>query len=146
MSPEPAVASITRHLNDVRRRIRRYRPHELVDALADGAVVVDIRPADLRATTGHIPQSVVIERNVLEWRLDPTSPWRIAQVGPPPPPIIIVCHEGYASSLAAAALQEVGLNEIGDLEGGIVGWIRAGLPVSAHPAGDHSAPGTRTDS
>jgi rhodanese-related sulfurtransferase len=111
-----------------RARLERVDPEQALAAQAAGALVVDIRPSEQRAD-GAIPGAVVIDRNVLEWRLDPASPHRIAEAGDPERPIIVVCNEGYASSLAAAGLQDLGLVNATDLDGGFQAWTAAGLPV-----------------
>ena len=90
--------------------------------MADGALVIDTRPADLRLRDGEIPGSVVVERNVLEWRLDPSSPHRLAEMDDPTTRVIVVCDEGYASSLAAAGLLDLGLSNVTDLDGGYQAW------------------------
>lgn len=106
-------------------------------ALADrGALLVDIRPAAQRTTYGEIPGAVVIERNVLEWRLDPTSPDRHPDVTDQlDRPVVVVCQEGFASSLAAASLQELGLSRATDLVGGFAAWKAAGLAVEGSEPG-----------
>lgn len=104
-------------------------PAEAVAATLDGALLVDIRPVGLRAADGEIPGALVIDRNVLEWRLTPTSDHRIPEVEADTT-VIIMCDEGYASSLAAATLQELGLPSATDLIGGFQAWKRAGLPVT----------------
>jgi rhodanese-related sulfurtransferase len=113
-----------------RASLRRVDAHETQRALANGALVVDIRPIEQRARDGHIPGAVVIDRNVLEWRLDPASPNRIANAPAYDQQLIVVCNEGYASSLAAATLQELGLARATDLDGGFQAWAAAGLPVA----------------
>jgi rhodanese-related sulfurtransferase len=112
-----------------RKGLQRVGPAETAAVLESGGLVVDIRPAAQRAASGEIPGAVVIERNVLEWRLDPTSPDRHPAVPDRPSTVVVVCQEGYASSLAAASLQELGLDGATDLEGGFVAWEAAGLPV-----------------
>ena len=92
-------------------------------------------PAAQRAAEGEIPGALLVERNVLEWRLDPASAARIPQARYDLR-VIVVCSEGYTSSLAAAALQDLGLNDATDLAGGFRAWQAAGLPVLA---GDHSS-------
>ena len=82
-----------------------------------GALVVDIRPVEQRQRDGELAGAVVVDRNVLEWRLDPTSPHRIPQAGADRR-VILVCNEGYQSSLAAATLQQLGVRRATDLEGG----------------------------
>jgi rhodanese-related sulfurtransferase len=116
-------------LAEARRSLRRVTPAEAQRAVVDGGLLVDIRPSELRNRDGTIPDALVIDRNVLEWRLDPTSAHRIPQITAPDQVVILFCDEGYASSLAAATLQQLGLRNATDLTGGIQAWIRAGLPV-----------------
>lgn len=97
---------------------RRPGAHDLPILRERGALVVDIRPTEQRQRDGELPGAVVIDRNVLEWRLDPTSPHRIPEASSPDLEIVLVCNEGYASSLAAASLQRLGLRGATDLDGG----------------------------
>ena len=112
-----------------RRRLRRVDPSEANEALARGAVIVDIRVESQRARDGVVPGAHYIPRNVLEWRADPSSDWRDPVVSDPDRQVIVMCNEGYQSSLVAATLQELGLRHATDLEGGFQAWRRAGLPV-----------------
>jgi rhodanese-related sulfurtransferase len=107
-----------------RRRIHRVGPHELSGVMADGGLVVDIRPAAQRDEQGELPGAVVVERNVLEWRLDPKGLDRLGVVRDHSQPVIVVCSEGYASSLAAASLADLGFERVGDLVGGYRAWQR----------------------
>ena len=101
---------------------RRPTGDELPDLLNRGALVVDIRPAALRERDGELPGAVVIDRNKLEWRLDPTSDFRIAEASGPDQEIVVVCDEGYASTLAAETLQRIGLRRATDMSGGFQSW------------------------
>lgn len=119
------TARIDQLLADARAGLPpRPTPAELPALLEAGALVVDIRPVEQRARDGELPGAVVIDRNVLEWRLDPTSPYRIPGAGDPDRPIVVVCNEGYASSLAAATLQQLGLRGATDLSGGFQALLR----------------------
>ncbi|HEX8346309.1 MAG TPA: rhodanese-like domain-containing protein [Actinoplanes sp.] len=122
-----------------RDRLTRVDPAGARRAQRAGAILVDIRPAAQRAEHGEIPGAVVIERNVLEWRLDPRSDARLSFAGSYDLPVVVVCQEGYTSSLAAAALLDLGLHRATDLVGGYAAWRAAGLPVLA-PLGQHSGP------
>ncbi len=104
----------------------RVEPRDLAGALADGAMVVDIRPSEQRERDGSLPGALVIDRNVLEWRLDPSSAHRLPSMDDPARRVIIVCNEGYASSLAAATLADLGLTNVTDLAGGYQAWMQAG--------------------
>jgi rhodanese-related sulfurtransferase len=95
---------------------------------AAGALVVDIRPTEQRHRDGELPGAVVIDRNVLEWRLDPSSPHRLPVADEPARRIVLVCNEGYSSSLAAHTLQRLGLTNATDLCGGYQAWVRVQTP------------------
>ncbi|HEY3810650.1 MAG TPA: rhodanese-like domain-containing protein [Acidimicrobiales bacterium] len=115
--------------------LRRVGPDQAAELAANGGILVDIRPMAQRAAHGEIPGALVVDRNVLEWRLDPSSPHRLPSVDATVAtrPVVVVCQEGYASSLAAASLQAVGLAGATDLAGGFAAWAAAGLPVKAFP-------------
>lgn len=115
--------SIDQILAEARARIDRVEPGDLAAEQAAGALVVDTRSREQRERDGDLPGAVCIDRNVLEWRLDPASPDRIEATGYDRR-IIVVCNEGYSSSLAAATLRELGLHRAGDLVGGFQAWKR----------------------
>jgi rhodanese-related sulfurtransferase len=105
-----------------RARLDRVRPEDLAAEQSLGALVVDIRPVEQRQRDGDLPGAIVIDRNVLEWRLDPESPHRIAEVTGTDQRVIIVCAQGYGSTLAAGTLQDLGLPRATDLTGGFQAW------------------------
>ena len=112
-------------LAKARERISpRIEPRDLASAIDGGALVVDTRPADLRQRDGELEGALVIERNVLEWRLDPFGSHRIHQAADADRPVILVCDEGYASSLAAVSLLDLGRRNATDLVGGYQAWRR----------------------
>ena len=119
-------SSVARLLRQAREELDRVRPVDLAEEAAAGALVVDIRPVEQRERDGELPGAVVIDRNVLEWRLDPTSPYRVAGVDDAGRRVVIVCNEGYGSSLAARTLRDLGLRRATDLEGGFQAWSRLG--------------------
>jgi len=123
------AASIDAYLERARTHLQRVTAAQASIAACQGALLVDIRPVVLRAADGEIPDALVIDRNTLEWRLDPTSPWRVPQGSDHDQHIVLICNEGYASSLAAVTLQELGLHNATDLVGGFQAWRAAGLPV-----------------
>jgi rhodanese-related sulfurtransferase len=96
----------------------RPKAQDLPALRARGALIVDIRPAELRRRDGELPGALIVDRNVLEWRLDPTSPERLPGATGWDREIVLMCDEGYASSLAAASLQQLGLHRATDLDGG----------------------------
>jgi len=117
-------------LDAARASLHRLSPAEARDAADAGALIVDIRPSDLRDRDGTIPGALVIGRNVLEWRLDPSSQHRVAEMTSHDQVVIVVCDEGYASSLAAVSLQQLGVHDATDLVGGFQAWKAARLPVN----------------
>ncbi len=121
------ISRIDLVLRAARRRYRRLPAAEVPDALARGAVLVDIRPQAQRAREGDVPGAVVIERNVLEWRCDPTSDARLPQATGDDVEWVILCSEGYTSSLAAAALLDIGLHRATDVVGGYHALVTGGV-------------------
>ncbi|SCL41710.1 Rhodanese-related sulfurtransferase [Micromonospora pallida] len=121
-------------LEQARAGVRRLTPHETVQAAGRGALVVDTRTDLQRREQGELPGVVVIERVVLEWRLDPASAWRIPEATGYDMEIVVVCRQGYSSSLAAASLRALGLHRATDMVGGVDAWRAAGLPFSERPA------------
>ncbi|MCM6778618.1 rhodanese-like domain-containing protein [Nocardia sp. CDC159] len=113
-----------------RERLLRVDPAQAAALQAEGALLIDIRPHANRAAEGEIPGAVVVERIVVEWRLDPASEHRLPGLAPDTP-VVLICNEGYASSLAAADAQRLGLTHATDLVGGFRAWKAAGLPVVA---------------
>ncbi|MFA7513217.1 MAG: rhodanese-like domain-containing protein [Mycolicibacterium vanbaalenii] len=105
-------------LDEARAKLTRLAAREVPAALARGAVLVDIRPAAQRAVEGEVPQALVIERNVLEWRCDPTSDARLPHAVDDDVEWVVLCSEGYTSSLAAASLKDLGLRRATDVIGG----------------------------
>lgn len=130
LTPPPGSLGVDDLLAAARARLHRLDPIAVSAALTRGAVLIDIRPAAQRAEHGEIPGAVVIERNVLEWRLDPRSDARLPFADRYDLEAIVTCQEGYTSSLAAAALQDLGLHRATDLAGGYAAWRAAGLPTT----------------
>jgi rhodanese-related sulfurtransferase len=131
----PGARTIDEILAAARGRLLRLTPDEAFREQAAGAVLIDIRPAVQRASEGEIPGSVVVERNHLEWRLDPCSAARLPWVTGYDHRVVMFCWEGYTSSLAAAALLDLGLHRATDVIGGFRAWREAGLPSAPGGAG-----------
>ncbi len=125
-------------LADARARIRRYGP---VEAAASDALIVDLRSHDERYRNGVIPGSIHVPRSVLEWRCDATSGFANPNVAESSRPLILVCAEGYSSSLAAASLIDLGVRDVGDLDGGFAAWVADGLPIVDAPPLETGLPG-----
>ncbi len=120
-------------VESARRGLDRVHPADLQAEMAAGALVVDTRPVEQRERDGALPGALVIDRNVLEWRLDPTSPHCVPELTHRHQRVIIVCNEGFSSSLAAATLQRLSLSRATDLVGGFQA-LRALTSVALSPA------------
>ncbi|MEU5238386.1 rhodanese-like domain-containing protein [Streptomyces lydicus] len=107
----------------------RVTPQEAAAVQKAGGLLVDIRYAQLRERDGTIPGALIVERNELEWRLDPTGAHRAPEATHHDLPVVIICNEGYASTLAALSLRQLGLHRATDLTGGFQAWRTAGLPL-----------------
>jgi rhodanese-related sulfurtransferase len=135
VTDRPAGArSIDEILAAARLRLTRLNPREALEEQRAGALLVDIRPVAQRAAEGEVPGALPIERNVLEWRFDPASDARVPQARGYDVRVIVICSEGYTSSLAAAALHDLGLTRSTDVIGGFRAWAAAGLPTIEQPA------------
>ena len=125
------MTTVEQMLAEARTRIRRSSPRDALVEISQGAVVIDLRCPDERHRTGMIPGSIAIARSVLEWRADPASPWRDHRIARHDVRMLLLCEQGYSSSLAAAALHQLGFREAGDIIGGMEAWLSEGLPVGA---------------
>jgi rhodanese-related sulfurtransferase len=117
-----------------RAGIDRLTPEQTVAAMRRGALLVDTRTETQRREQGELPGALVIDRTVLEWRLDPACVFRIKEAVDYDVVVVVACRQGYSSSLAAASLRSVGLHRATDLAGGVEAWLEAGLPVHDGPA------------
>ena len=127
-------------LDDARAGLTRLAPEDAQRALRGGASLVDIRSEAERARDGVVPGSTYVARNVLEWRLSPQSASRDPALARAGALVMVMCDEGYQSSLAAATLQELGVERATDVIGGFQAWRAAGLPVSSARDGQAEAP------
>lgn len=121
-------------LADARAGWQRLTPVEAEAARRAGALLVDTRTERQRREQGELPGALVIDRTVLEWRLDPRSDARVPEADGYDRQVVVVCRQGYSSSLAAASLRAVGLLRATDVIGGVEAWSAAGLPLHEGPA------------
>ncbi|MBO0801819.1 MAG: sulfurtransferase [Nocardiopsaceae bacterium] len=131
------MVTVDEMLEGARSRLTRLTPREAFYEMALGATLADIRPAAQRAASGEVPGSLIVERNHLEWRFDPKCDARLPWVTSHDHRVIVICAEGYTSSLAAAALQDLGLWRATDVVGGFAAWAESDLPTA--PAADGTA-------
>lgn len=129
MSRPAGARSVDEMLAQARSRLQRLTPGQAQDALATGALLVDIRPGWQRADEGEVPGALLVERNHLEWRFDPECDARLPQATGYDVQVIVLCSEGYTSSLAADSLRNLGLHRATDVIGGFHAWSAQGLPM-----------------
>ncbi|WP_246103499.1 rhodanese-like domain-containing protein [Streptomyces piniterrae] len=123
------MSAVDALLARARSELVRLDPREAAELQKAGGLLVDIRYAELRERDGTIPGALIVERNELEWRLDPTGEHRAPEATHHDLPVVVICNEGYASSLAAVSLRQLGLHRATDLTGGFQAWRAAALPV-----------------
>ena len=129
--PEPSTAASDAYLARVRTGWERISALQAHQEQADGALIIDTRTTPQRAQTSHIPGAICLDRTILEWRLDPTFPWRIPEATSWHQRYIIVCRHGFSSSVAVKNLRELGLTNVTDVVGGFQSWVNAGLPTTS---------------
>jgi rhodanese-related sulfurtransferase len=127
------VGRIDDLVETARARIHRLTPGEARAAMQRGAVILDTRTYEQRRADGVIPGATVMNRNIVEWRVDPTSGWEDPAVVARTGPVIVMCDEGFASSLAAATLVDLGVEDAADMIGGYQAWKEGGLPTEPAP-------------
>ncbi|MFE2524378.1 rhodanese-like domain-containing protein [Streptomyces sp. NPDC059382] len=125
-APEGIDALVDR----LRTTYTRVSPEQAHAASREGSLLVDIRYQALRERDGLIPGALVVERNELEWRLDPQGSHRLPEATSHDIEVVVICNEGYASTLAAVSLHALGLHRATDLTGGFQAWRSAGLPTT----------------
>ena len=130
----PRTGTVDAMLDRARSALRRLSPQQAQFAVSRGALLVDTRTPWQREAQGELPGAIVIDRTVLEWRLDPSSHARIPEAVGSDNNVLVVCRQGYSSSLAAASLQALGLWRATDVVGGVEAWLAAGLPTGPGPA------------
>jgi rhodanese-related sulfurtransferase len=126
--------TINELLAEARARYRRLGPHEAYAAMRAGARLIDTRTDGQRGRDGAIPGALVIDRTVLEWRVDPVSGAADPAIGGLDVPMILLCNQGFSSSLAVASLLDLGATDVTDVIGGFEAWRAAGLPVTPPPS------------
>jgi rhodanese-related sulfurtransferase len=129
MTDDEPMTPIERMVEDDRSLLHRLGPREAEGAVRKGGVIVDIRSHEQRVAHGVVPGSIRIHRNVLEWRVDPSSGWYDDRFAAYEGPVIVMCQQGYSSSMAAATLQRLGFTRATDLVGGFEAWAEEGLPT-----------------
>ena len=121
---QPETITVDAWLTGARARLDRVQPQDLAQEIADGAIVIDTRDSADREAEGALPGAVIVTRNVLEWRMSPSSPTRLEGITADSR-VIIVCNDGFSSSTAAAGLHDLGLPRATDLVGGYRAWRAA---------------------
>jgi rhodanese-related sulfurtransferase len=137
---ETTPSPIDRLLGQERLLLQRLDPRQAEEAVRAGGVIVDTRSHEQRVAGGIVPGSIRVHRNVLEWRVDPSSAWYDERFAVYSGPVIVMCQQGYSSSLAAATLQRLGFDRATDMVGGFEAWAAAGLPVQLLPAEPDAGP------
>ena len=122
---QPETITVDEWLTEARARLDRVQPQDLAQEIADGAIVIDTRDSAEREAEGALPGAVIVTRNVLEWRMSPSSPTRLEGITADSR-VIIACNDGFSSSIAAADLHDLGLPRATDLVGGYRAWRAAG--------------------
>jgi rhodanese-related sulfurtransferase len=96
------------------------------------ALFVDLREVRELEREGVIPGAVHAPRGMLEFWVDPESPY-YREVFASGRPLLLFCAAGWRSALAARTLMEMGVEKVAHLEGGFSAWKAAGAPVAAKP-------------
>ena len=121
---DEAMAQVTTHsVDQVRRR------------LDDPALqLVDIRDARELEREGTVPGAINAPRGMLEFWVDPDSPYYKPVLGDEDKQYVLFCGAGWRSALAAKALQDMGMTNVAHIDGGFTEWAKQGAPVDSYEA------------
>ncbi len=124
------VKSVVEMIGAARAEIELVSPEAVMEELTTGEpVLVDIRePIEWEQ---HIAGALQVPRGLIEFVADPESPRHNADLGPTRR-IIVYCASGARAALTTLTLQNMGYENVANLDGGLKGWIAAGLPVVEH--------------
>jgi len=124
------VKSVIEMIGEARAQIEFVSPEAVSEELATGnPVLVDIRePVEWEQ---HIAGALQVPRGLIEFVADPKSPRHNADLGPTRR-IVVYCASGARGALATLTLRSMGYENVANLDGGLKGWIAAGLPVVEH--------------
>jgi rhodanese-related sulfurtransferase len=100
----------------------------------EDVVFVDLRDPRELEREGRIPGAVHCPRGMLEFWIDPESPYH-KPVFAQDKTFVFFCAAGWRSALSAATAQDMGLKPVAHIEGGFTAWKNAGGPVEASPPG-----------
>ncbi|HRM54364.1 MAG TPA: rhodanese-like domain-containing protein [Ottowia sp.] len=121
---DEAMAQVTTHsVDQVRQR------------LDDPALqLVDIRDARELEREGTVPGVINAPRGMLEFWVDPDSPYYKPVFGDAGKQYVLFCGAGWRSALAAKALQDMGMTNVAHIDGGFTEWAKQGAPVESYEA------------
>ena len=130
--PSAITTGYQQLLDAARREIEEIPAAEAVHLLNDpGVVIIDIRDPREIAIEGRIPGSIPAPRGMLEFWIDPASPYFKPMFGEDKK-FVFHCASGWRSALATQTVQRMGLKPVAHIAGGLVAWKAAGGPIE-HP-------------
>ncbi|WP_422075887.1 rhodanese-like domain-containing protein [Tranquillimonas rosea] len=124
-----AITPVSELVARAKRQITSYAPEVARDLVeAEEARLVDIRDPRELARDGRVPGAIHAPRGMLEFWIDPDSPYH-KPVLATDATLILFCASSWRSALAAKALADMGVERVAEVEGGFNAWSAAGLPV-----------------
>jgi rhodanese-related sulfurtransferase len=116
-------------ISSAKRNIRELTPETIINELeGDGTILIDVRDIREIQKLGRIPGSVHCPRGMLEFWVDPASPYYKPIFGEDKQ-FIFYCWLDWRSALAAQTVQMMGLENVAHIKGGFKAWIASGGPV-----------------
>ena len=100
----------------------------------DDVQFIDLRDVRELEREGIIPGAFHAPRGMLEFWVDPESPYHKPVFHQPGKRYVLFCAGGWRSALSAQTLQDMGLPEVGHIDGGFAAWKKAGAAVAQQPA------------
>lgn len=108
--------------------IKECTVSQLKDCLDSDTIFIDIRELQEFAR-GHIPGAIHVTRGLLEFQILKVLEQIDANADPAGMDLVLYCGTGGRSALAAKSLDDMGFRNVRSMDGGIVAWNEAGLPI-----------------
>ena len=115
-------------VSQAKAQVENLTPQQVVEEIAGGALLVDLREPGELANDGMIEDAVHAPRGMLEFWADPSSSYHRAEFDPRRR-TVLYCASGGRSALGAVTLAQLGYTDVAHLDGGIKGWLQASYPV-----------------
>ena len=126
----PITKGYQQLVDEAMAQVTTYSVQEISARLGDARVqIVDIRDVRELEREGTVPGALLAPRGMLEFWVDPASPYHKPVFADESRQFILFCGAGWRSALAAKTLQDMGMRNVAHIDGGWADWVKQGAPT-----------------